>query len=174
MSKLKKFVILLAFLVVIFPISVYGYFYYKLSAIHDSSISSDLLNNNDHKNEDGIINILLMGTDARPNEDSSRSDAMMILTIDNKHNDIKLTSLARDSYVDIPGHGKQKLTHAYAYGQADLLIQTIEENFNIDIQNYACVNFESFMYIIDAIGGVEVTVEKGEIRELNKFIPETY
>ena len=174
MSKLKKFVILLAFLVVIFPISVYGYFYYKLSAIHDSSISSDLLDNNDHKNEDGIINILLMGTDARPNEDSSRSDAMMILTIDNKHNDIKLTSLARDSYVDIPGHGKQKLTHAYAYGQADLLIQTIEENFNIDIQNYACVNFESFMYIIDAIGGVEVTVEKGEIRELNKFIPETY
>ncbi|MCC0639454.1 MULTISPECIES: LCP family protein [unclassified Clostridioides] len=174
MSKLKKFVILLAFLVVIFPISVYGYFYYKLSTIHDSSINSDLLDNNDHKNENGITNILLMGTDARPNEDSSRSDAMMILTIDNKHNDIKLTSLARDSYVDIPGHGKQKLTHAYAYGQADLLIQTIEENFNVDIQNYACVNFESFMYIIDAIGGVEVTIEKGEISELNKFIPETY
>ena len=68
----------------------------------------------------------------------------------------------------------EKLTHAYAYGGINLLIETIENNFKIDIQNYAVVDFYSFMDIIDALGGVEVDVQSSEIKELNKFIPETY
>lgn len=174
MSKLKKFVVFLAILVVAFPAGVYGYFYYKLSMIHDSSIGNSALDNLNYKYEEGITNILLMGTDARPDEEKSRSDAMMILTIDGKHGSVKLTSLARDSYVDIPGHGNQKLTHANVYGGSDLLIETIEQNFEIDINYYATVDFESFMYIIDTLGGVKVNVQKGYIKELNKFIPETY
>ena len=105
---------------------------------------------------------------------SSRSDAMMILTVDSKNKSLKLTSLNRDTYVNIPGHGNEKLTHAYAYGGANLLIETIENNFEIDIQNYAVVDFYSFMDIVDALGGVEVDVQSSEIKELNKFIPETY
>ena len=99
---------------------------------------------------------------------------MMILTIDGKNKSLKLTSLARDTYVDIPGHGKQKLTHAYVYGQESLLIDTIEKNFEVDIQDYATVNFYSFMDIVDALGGVKVEVQDSEIKEMNKFIPETY
>ena len=87
---------------------------------------------------------------------------------------MKLTSLNRDTYVNIPGHGEEKLTHAYAYGGVNLLVETIENNFEIDIQNYAVVDFYSFMDIIDALGGVEVDVHSSEIKELNKFIPETY
>ncbi|VIB63579.1 LytR family transcriptional regulator [Clostridioides difficile] len=174
MSGLKKFVIFLALLVIAFPVSIYGYVFTKLKTIQDDSINTEALSSNDYKNEENITNILLLGTDARPGEEVSRSDAMMILTIDNKNKSLKLTSLNRDTYVDIPGRGEQKLTHAYVYGQANLLIETIEENFQLDIQNYAVVDFFSFMDIVDALGGVTVTVDKSEIRELNKFIPETY
>ena len=69
---------------------------------------------------------MLAGTDGRPGEKNSRSDAMMILTVDSKNKSLKLTSLNRDTYVNIPGRGEEKLTHAYAYGGANLLVETIE------------------------------------------------
>ncbi|WP_286183925.1 LCP family protein [Clostridium sp. CCUG 7971] len=171
---LKRLVILLIVLVLAFPAAAFGYVYFKLNSIHDSSADQSILDNLNFKNEKGITNILLAGTDGRPGEKNSRSDAMMILTVDNKNKSLKLTSLARDSYVDIPGHGKQKLTHAYVYGGINLLTETIEKNFDLDIQNYAVVDFFSFMDIVDALGGVSVEVKKDELKELNKFIPETY
>ena len=174
MSGLKKLVVFLTIIVVAFPASIYGYVYFKLKTIQDNSINIDSLNSNDYKSDKSITNILLLGTDARPGEEKSRSDAMMILTLDNKNKSIKLTSLNRDTFVDIPGHGEQKLTHAYVYGEAEMLIDTIEQNFELDIQHYATVDFNSFIDVIDALGGVEVEVQKSEIRELNKFIPETY
>ena len=174
MSTLKKIVIFLAVLVIAFPAAAFGYVYFKLNGIHDSSVDKNILGSSDYKTENGITNMLLIGTDGRPGEKSSRSDAMMILTIDGKNKSLKLTSLARDTYVDIPGHGKQKLTHAYVYGQESLLIETIEKNFELDIQNYATVDFYSFMDIVDILGGIEVEVQQDEIKEMNKFIPETY
>ena len=171
---LKRLVIFLAILVIALPACAFGYIYFKLNSIYDSSVDQDILSNSNYKSEKGITNILLTGTDGRPGEKNSRSDAMMILTVDNKNKSLKLTSLERDSYVDIPGHGKQKLTHAYAYGGISLLLQTIEDNFKVDIQEYAVVDFYSFMDIIDAIGGVTVDINQNEIKELNKFIPETY
>lgn len=174
MSKLKKLVIFLAILVIALPASAFGYVYFKLNSIHDSSINTDALNDIKYKGKDGITNILLAGTDGRPGEKDVRSDAMMILTVDGINKSLKLTSLARDSYVNIPGHGYQKLTHAYVYGQANLLIETIEQNFEIDINNYVVVDFFSFMDIIDALGGVTVNVKDSELKEVNKFIPETY
>ncbi|WP_027701389.1 LCP family protein [Metaclostridioides mangenotii] len=174
MSGLKKLVVFLTIIVVAFPASIYGYVYFKLKTIQDNSINIDSLNSNDYKSDKSITNILLLGTDARPGEEKSRSDAMMILTLDNKNKSIKLTSLNRDTFVDIPGHGEQKLTHAYVYGEAEMLIDTIEQNFELDIQHYATLDFNSFIDVIDSLGGVEVEVQKSEIRELNKFIPETY
>lgn len=174
MSKLKKIIIFLAFFIVILSGTVYGFLYYKLSKIYDSNMESPELESLDYNYKEGITNILLIGTDARPDEEKSRSDSVMILTIDSKHGSVKLTSLARDSYVDIPGHEKQKLAHANAYGGSDLLIETIEQNFELDINYYATVNFESFMYIIETLGGVEVDVQNSYIKEMNKFIPEAY
>ncbi|GAA0100118.1 LCP family protein [Paraclostridium bifermentans] len=174
MSNLKKFVIALLLLVVLIPAGAFGYIYFKLNSMYDSSSDTKTLTKTDYKAEKGITNILLVGTDGRTLEEASRSDSMMILTIDNKHKSVKLTSLARDTYVNIPGHGEQKLTHAYAYGGINLLVETIESNFKLDIQNYAIVNFFSFMDIIDTLGGVVVDVKDSEINELNKFIPECY
>lgn len=173
-SGLKKLVIFLAILVIAFPAAVFGYIYFKLNTMHDATADDSILNETNFQSEKGITNILLAGTDGRPGEKNSRSDSMMILTVDSKNKSLKLTSLNRDTYVDIPGHGEEKLTHAYAYGGANLLVETIENNFEIDIQNYAVVDFYSFMDIVDALGGVEVDVHENEIKELNKFIPETY
>lgn len=174
-SGLKKLVIFLLILVVAIPASAFGYLYTKLNKMYDGNTEHSILDSTDFKNEDGITNILLAGTDARPGEEVSRSDAMMILTVDGKNKSLKLTSLGRDTYVDIPGHGKQKLTHAYVYGGIDLLLETIENNLEIDIHDYAVVDFLSFMDIVDALGGVEVEVKENEINEINKFIKnETY
>lgn len=174
MSTLKKFVIFLAVLVIALPASAFGYVYFKLDAMHDSSADQEILGSEDYVSEKGITNILLIGTDGRTVEEEARSDAMMILTVDGKNKSLKLTSLARDTYVSIPGYGQQKLTHAYVYGGVNLLIDTLERNFELDIHNYASVNFFSFMDIVDALGGVTVDVKSSEIAELNKFINETY
>ena len=152
MSRLKKLVIFLAVLVIALPISTFGYVYFKLNSIHDSSINTDALDKINYEGKNGVTNILLVGTDGRPGEENVRSDAMMVLTVDDINKSLKLTSLARDAYVDIPNYGYQKLTHAYAYGQANLLIETIEDNFEIDINNYVVVDFYSFMDIVDALG----------------------
>ena len=174
MSNLKKFVIALLVLVVLIPAGAFGYLYFKLDSIYDKNADTDLLNKTDYKQEKGITNILLVGTDGRTLEETSRSDSMMILTIDAKHKKLKLTSLARDTYVDIPGHNKAKLNAAYAYGGINLLIKTIESNFKLDIQNYAIVNFFSFMDIVDTLGGVTVDIHKNELNELNKYIEDCY
>lgn len=170
---LKKFVILLAILVVTIPVAFAGIIYSKLKTMQVNGDFS-MLATNSYKYDNSITNILLIGSDARPGETVSRSDSMMILTVDGKHKSLKLTSLGRDTYVNIPGHGFEKLTHAYAYGKEKLLIETIENNFKLDIQNYAKVDFYSFIDIVDTLGGVEIEVQKSEIAEMNKFIKEGY
>lgn len=173
MSALKKFVIFLTILVVTIPVAFAGVVYSKLKTMQIDG-NFEMLSSNKYKYDNEIINILLVGSDARPGETVSRSDSMMILTVDNKHKKLKLTSLGRDTYVKIPGHGYQKLTHAYAYGKEKLLIETIEDNFKLDIQNYAKVDFFSFMDIVDTLDGVTVNITPGEIQELNKFVYECY
>lgn len=174
MSKLKKFVMFLFALVILIPLLSLGITSLFAGEMHNSNINTTDLDNFTHANKEGIKNILIMGTDARPGDTVSRTDSMMIVTVDSIHNDIKITSLARDSFVNIPGHGKSKLTHAYAYGKESLLIKTVEENFGIDIDDFVMIDFKSFMAIIDTVDGVELDIKEGEIAELNKFIPETY
>ena len=121
-----------------------------------------------------IENILLIGLDGTNDKFPKRSDTMIILTIDKLKKSLKLTSLARDTLVKIPGRGEEKLTHAYAYGQEELLMQTINENFDLDIKDYAVVNFKSFIDIVDIIGGVDINVNEKEIHHLNEVIKECY
>ncbi|MFR5684869.1 MAG: LCP family protein, partial [Clostridia bacterium] len=89
-----------------------------------------------------ITNIALFGVDSRnPNRNVGRSDSIIILSVDQKNNILKMTSILRDSKVKIEGHGEEKITHAYAYGGPELAIKTLNENFHLDIQDYATVNF---------------------------------
>lgn len=107
-------------------------------------------------------NILLVGVDARESDVSSRSDTMMLLTIDNKNGQIKLTSFLRDSYVQIAGRKKEKLNAAYFRGGIQGLVDTLELNFKVEIPYYMLVDFEIFTTVVDMLGGIEVEVTEKE------------
>lgn len=104
-------------------------------------------------------NILLLGIDARPGESTGRSDTMIILTVDADANIIRMVSLMRDLYVEIPGYKNNRLNAAYVYGGADLLMETIKVNFGIEVDCFVGVNFSMLADLIDQIGGLELNVE---------------
>lgn len=103
-----------------------------------------------------VYNLLLMGIDTLDTADASRSDAMILMSLDTKNGQIKLTSFLRDSYVNIPGYGNMKLNAACVYGGPQLVCDTIEANFGIRIDDYAKVGYDMFIKIIDAVGGVTI------------------
>lgn len=119
-----------------------------------------------------IVNILLVGADKNADEQNKksaerRSDSMMIATMDIKHGKLKITSLMRDLYVKIPRHGGNKLNAAYSFGGIQLLYETIADNFGIQMDGYAEVNFDAFVNVIDKLGGIEVTLTESEAKHLN-------
>lgn len=126
-------------------------------------------------NKKDITNIALFGVDSRDeNSDAgSRSDSIMVLSIDKEHNKIKIASIMRDTYVSVDDYGMTKITHAYAYGGPELAIKTINKNFDMNIKDYATVDFFGLEKIIDAIGGVDIDVQQEEIDIMNKYIKET-
>lgn len=115
-----------------------------------------------------ISNILLIGEENVYNDTRGRTDSMMILSINTKSKSLKLVSLMRDSYVQIPGYQDNRLNAAYALGGVPLLKETIETNFGVQIDNTALVNFEAFESIIDILGGVDIEITKEECEYLNK------
>ncbi len=117
------------------------------------------------KNEEHVVNILLVGVEEIGG--ASNTDSMIIATMNTKDKSLKLTSLMRDLYVDIPGYSKNRLNSAFSKGGIDLLYETIELNFGIPLDGYAMVNFDEFEDIIDIIGGVEVTLTEKEANYLN-------
>ena len=169
MNNIKKITIALISILIIIPLMGIGYVYFKLNSIYDKEEAKQIntTEESERNKENGITNILLVGVDGNNMEKGNRSDAMMIATIDEKNNDIRITSLARDTYVDIEGYSTEKLTHAYAYEGASLLISTIKNNFGIDVDKYIAVSFESFEKIIDILGGVEINVSEKEVSQIN-------
>lgn len=114
---------------------------------------------------DSVINIALFGIDA---EDGGvgRSDSIIIATIDTTHKKFKLTSIMRDSYVTIEGHGDDKINHAYAFGGPQLAIKTLNENFDLNIDDFVAVNFTTLPKIIDMLGGVTIDITSEEVSHI--------
>lgn len=123
---------------------------------------------------DSITNIALFGIDSRDinNTAGSRSDSIMIATIDYKHKKLKMTSILRDSRVEIEGHGLDKITHAYAFGGPELAVKTLNKNFGLNIRDYVTINFFGLEDIIDGLGGITLEVKSNEVNEINKYIKE--
>ncbi|MFB4167811.1 LCP family protein [Virgibacillus sp. JSM 102003] len=109
--------------------------------------------------ENDTINILLLGVDERKN-DKGRSDTMILMSLNPQTNSMKMLSIPRDTYVNIPGRGMDKINHAYAFGGVGLSVQTVEENFDVPVHFYVKVNMEGFQQGIDALGGVTVTNDR--------------
>ena len=114
-----------------------------------------------------IHNILLVGMDARKGQTTSRSDSIILLSYNATTHTAKLISFMRDTWVALPEKGWQRINAATAYGGVGLLINTINHNFDLDIQNYVMVKFDEFKDVIDLIGGVDVELDKAEINYIN-------
>ena len=117
------------------------------------------------------VNILLLGLDALDGS-GQRSDAMIVASIG--YDGVRLTSLMRDTVVDIPGHGRKKLNAAYSLGGAELAMRTINQTFQLNITNYVAADFRALVDIVDALGGVEVEVDQSELKYLNSYAGHTF
>ena len=174
MGKLKKLALwqkILLSLFILLLVSIGGAYFY----IHNLLDKTEKVEINEEnlgitpenkeiavKNKE-VTNIALFGVDAQ-NGKTGRSDAIMILSIDKDHDKIKLSSIMRDSYTDINGHGKDKITHAYAFGGPELALNTINKNFNLSIDKFITVNFTTLPKIVDKIGGIEMNLTEGDLK----------
>ena len=171
-AKRKIIISTIAVFALIIGILAYGYLYIKSKIYSEISIPNNI-EDTEYKEVEGITNVLLIGTDGRTLDEAARADSIIIATLDNNNKNIRLTSLFRDTLVNIPGHGEAKLNAAMAYGGVELLIETIKNTYGINLDKYIIINFWGFEAIIDQIGGLEFNVEDYMLNELNKYIGES-
>lgn len=136
---------------------------------YDDKLENKYVNSADLVSDSGIKNILLLGVDARPDDEtsSSRSDTMMLVSVDTVHNCIKMVSFLRDTWCYIPALGyDQRLNAACSAAGYQGVVDAIEYNFGVAIDGYAVVDFEMFKVLVDSIGGVKVDVTQEEADEV--------
>lgn len=117
------------------------------------------------------VNVLLIGLDGRPGLSGCRSDTMVLCSYRPENSTLTLVSFLRDLYLPIPGHGRNRLNAAYAFGGRELLLKTLEENFGLEIDGCVEVNFDQFSAIIDSLGGVQILLREDEARRINQYCP---
>ena len=190
----KKKSILKRILITVFALVFLGFAVYNLLALYlvgkvnvvetkkrDDSISATM-------KSDDVKNILIIGSDTRNMEDLGRTDSMIVLSINTKKKQMTIVSLMRDMYLPLVGYAndgtkmyddeepdglyRNKLNSAFVFGGAELLMDTIKYNFGIDIDDYVYFDFESFIQIIDAIGGIELNISDEEAKVMNDNIKE--
>ncbi len=143
------------------------YFNYDRNSALDKLTDAELGISTDGLSED-ITNIALFGIDSRNlSAKRSNSDSIMILSIDKVHNSIKITSIMRDSLVPIDGYTPRKINAAYSLGGPELAIKTLNQTFNLNIRDYATVNFAGMAEIVDAMGGIELNISAAERENAN-------
>ncbi len=177
-KKLKILLIIILTLLLILALLVGFIFWYvndKLNKIQYVDISNEDLGIEEQTEEelDEYRNIALFGIDSRQDEYSmgNRSDCIMILSVNDKTKDAKIFSVYRDTYVNIDGHGLDKITHAYSFGEAPLAISTLNKNLDLNIKEFITVNFSSLVKTIDEIGGVTIDITEVEKNYINSGAP---
>jgi len=119
--------------------------------------------------KEGVINVLLIGQDTRQEGIKGRSDSMMLLTIDKTAKKLKITSLMRDMYLQIPGYSDNRINVAYYFGGYDLLKATIEKNLGITIDHFVEVDFFAFQKVVDILGGIYIDLNEEEALALKSW-----
>ena len=124
---------------------------------------------------DGYRNIAILGTDARADDDDAqvRSDAIIVASINEETNEVKLFSVFRDTLLDVGEQGLDKITHAYFYGGPQQSVYALNKNLDLNIDEVVVINWKTVADVIDSVGGIEIDVQESELDELNKYIHET-
>lgn len=178
-NKRKKWPFWVAGIIAAVILITGGYLYYLYDKLGDtvSTMHDPLARDEDPERQKELVsifkdnkslNILLLGVDQRTG-DKGRSDTMILMSLNPKTNSMAMLSIPRDTYVNIPGRGMDKINHAYAFGDTELSVQTVEEAFNLPVHFYAKVNMEGFKQGIDAIGGVTIQNDQEFSQGGNQF-----
>lgn len=171
-KRYMKLILLFEFILII-VLGITAFTFFQISKIPTYEMDDSLIQENAFSDENihNYTNILLFGVDSRANEltNDTRTDSIMILSLNKKTKDITLTSLYRDTYVYIDGHGYSKLNHAYAYGGPELAISTVNKNFDLNIHDFVTVNFSAVSNMVDALGGVEIDIKEEELDYVNAY-----
>lgn len=174
-SKFKKILLIIGIVLGVFVLSVVGYGYYLYSSVKHTALEvyqplhpakTDQPSTQNSKkasidplqktSQSSAINILLLGVDQRPG-DKGRSDTMIVATLNPKKHSLLMTSIPRDTRIQISGHpGYSKINAAYAYGGDALAVQTVEHYLNINIPYYVETNMQGLSDLVNAVGGVTV------------------
>lgn len=175
----RVFLILIIILIVIFG-TLYLYINGKLSKLQQEEIDITNIGISDEVSEQlqGYRNIALLGIDSREDDYGmgNRSDCIIIASLNEETNQIKLVSVYRDTYVYVTENGKRvldKITHAYSYGGAQNTLKSLNEALDLNITEYVTVNFDAVIAAVDALGGVTIDIEPNELEYLNTYINAT-
>ena len=148
-----------------------GYHYLFGGMDRDAAISPEAGGYDPTTVRDELINVALFGVDTDdPEMAEGRSDSIVIVTIDQKRKEIRMSAIQRDTYVTVEGHGKTKINHAYAYGGPVLAVKTLNQNFGLNITDYAVINFTNMEKVIDVLGGIQLEVSSSYLKEANMII----
>lgn len=173
--KIFGIVLLVIFLLVVGVVAAgFGFINDKVGKMKTVDINEENLEVSKNDNLTGYRNIALFGIDSRADDYGlgNRSDCIIIASINNKTKEVNLISVYRDTYVEIPGHGLDKITHAYSYGGAELAIKTLNTNLDLNITEFVTVNFDSVSDAVDQLGGIKMNITAEETKYINGYIDE--
>lgn len=177
MKKALKIIgiIFLILLIILISVAIGGYIFIQQKFAKTQTVDIDKEDLNiSEKVEEHLAdyrNIAIFGIDSWGNYDTGdRSDCIIIASLNNTTGEIKLISVYRDTYVNIEGHGLDKINHAYQFGSAQLALKTLNKNLDLNIKEFVTVNFGSLAEAIDELGGVEIKIEKDELQYINSYI----
>ncbi|MBP3596054.1 MAG: LCP family protein [Clostridia bacterium] len=191
-KKVKKIIFFVLIIIFILIILTGGFIYvfirnkmnkinYEQLNFEDLSINENILEEI-NSNEEISLNeselkqiktIAIFGSDSRNVQDSyddARSDVIIIFSVNQITKKISMISIPRDTYVNIDGHGKTKINHAFAYGKEQLAIKTINQNFGLNISEYITVNWESVAKLVNMVGGIDLYISDAEKNFINSAI----
>lgn len=175
----KIMLIILVILVVLLGVAAGVGFWYvndKLGKLNYVDIDESQIEVNEGIDDklNGYRTIAIFGVDSRSNqlESGTRSDCIILATIDEKTKEVKLTSIYRDTYLEITGRSLDKVTHAYSYGGAELAMSTLNTNLDLNIKEFVTVNFESVIDIVNVVGGINMNITSAELQYINGYIDE--
>lgn len=163
-NKKKKWIKIIFIIILVFILAIGGYVYSIYhnakqtvnDTIHEDVETIDTSVTKKKVNDKKPLNILLLGVDQRAN-DSGRSDALMVLSLNPTDDSMQLVSIPRDTRTEIVGHGTvDKINHAYAFGGVDMSINTVENFLDIELDYYVRMNMEGLSDLVDALGGITV------------------
>lgn len=178
MARIKKkkknrlIAILFAELVIILLLFIGVKIYDTMNKIQYDNSQDANIKQNENVELNGYRNIVMFGVDSRANalKQSTHSDTIIVASINNKTKDVKLASIYRDTYVNIPEKGYNKINAAYFKGGYSLALSTINTNFDLNVKEYVTVNFQALVNVIDLLGGISLDIEENELKYLNGYV----